>query len=65
MDRFWSSRCPSHRIDQPDKIKTFISCTASPLVVKNGTKTDFYSTILAKILNNGWILEFKVSKQPY
>ena len=62
MDGFWSSRCPSHHIDQPDKIGTFISSTASPLVVKNGTKTDFYSTILAKILNNGQILELKVSK---
>ena len=62
MDGFWSSRCPSHCIDQPDKIRTFISSTASPLVVKNETKIDFYSTILAKILNNGQILELKVSK---
>ena len=41
MDGFWSSRCPSDHIDQPDKIGTFISGTASPLLVKNGTKQTF------------------------
>ena len=38
MDGFWCSRCLNDRIDLPDKIGSFLSGTATPIVVKKGTK---------------------------
>ena len=42
MDGFWCSRCLNDRIDLPDKIGSFLSGTATPMVAKNVTKKLFY-----------------------
>ena len=41
MDGFLSSRCLNDRIDLPDKMTSFLSGTATPMVVKSGTKKYF------------------------
>merc|ERR1712074_128372 len=41
MDGFWSSRCLNDRIDLPDKMRSFLSGAATPMVVKSGTKKYF------------------------
>ena len=38
MDGFWSSRCLNDPIDLPDKMRSFLSGAATPMVVKSGTK---------------------------
>ena len=38
MDGFWSSKCLNDHIDLPDKIESFLSSAATPMVVKSGTK---------------------------
>ena len=38
MDRFFSSRCLNDHIDLANKIGSFLSGAATPMVVKNGTK---------------------------
>merc|ERR1712074_352847 len=41
MDGFWSSRCLNDPIDLPDKMRSFLSGTATPMVVKSGNKKYF------------------------
>ena len=49
MGVVFSSRCLNYRIDVPDKIGSFLSSVAIPMVVKNGTKS--YSTTNDKIIH--------------
>ena len=46
MDGFWSSRCLNDRIDLPDKIGSFSSGATTSMVVKNGTKKNFWGFFL-------------------
>ena len=56
IDGFWSSGCLNDRNDVPNKIGLFLSGTTTPMVVKNGTKNDFMTSILAhEICKNGQI----------
>ena len=41
MDGFWSSRYLNDPIDLPDKMRSFLSGAATPMVVKSGTKKNF------------------------
>merc|ERR1712030_140760 len=45
MDGFWSSRCLNDPIDLPDKMRSFLSGAATPMVVKTGTKKTFHQKI--------------------
>ena len=44
--------CLNYHIDMPDKIGSFVSGAASPLMVKSGTRRHFSCTILAQCLKS-------------
>ena len=46
MDGFLSSRCLNDHSDLPDVIGSFLSGATTPMVVKNGTKNYFMTSIL-------------------
>ena len=45
MDGFWSSKYLNDPIDLPDKMRSFLSGAAIPMVVKSGTKKTFHQKI--------------------
>ena len=65
MDWFWHSRCLNDLIDLLYMIGSFASGANASLVAKIGNKDLATSCWVYRISNNGRILMFKVSKQPY
>ena len=65
VDRFWCLRCLNNHKNLPIMIESFAGGITNVLVAKIGTKDLATCCSVNRIWNNGQILTFKVSKQPY
>ena len=63
MDGFWSSRCLNYCIDVPDKIVSFSSGATTSMVVKNGTKKNFWG--FSSSTHDSWKLLYSLCFSSY